>query len=64
MLELSMGLFFQNWRFIVMLSNELLHPDHVVPGVEFEAAFGEFADEAVATVFVEFNATQGEVGVL
>ena len=47
-----------------MLSNDLFHPNHVVPTIELLAALMEMSNCLVAQVFMEADTIQRQVFVL
>ena len=49
---------------LFMLSNQLLHPYHVVPAVEFATAEVEMCYTLVAHTLMEANTLMGEVFIL
>ena len=48
----------------IMLGNELLHPDHIVPAAELVPALVELSHQPVSQMLVKMGAVPGQILVL
>ena len=47
-----------------MFSDDLFHPDHIIPGIELESTFMEMTNKFITHFFVESDTVIGQILIL